>query len=68
MMPMIEMIEASIGDAAANLIVGVIVLAGFGIALLGLLFFLLAVRAAWRWLTRASWSDVLRSAERKALR
>lgn len=65
-MPLIEMIEQSIGDFAANLLFGVIILTSFAIAILCVMFFLLTVRAAWRRLTRGSWNDVVRSGERRA--
>lgn len=63
-----NMIVEAIENAGANVVVGLLVIVSFGIALMGLLFFLLAVRGAWRWLTRHTWSDVVASAGRKALR
>ena len=66
--PFIEMIEQSIGDFAANVLFGLIVMISFAIVLMCILFAGLAVRGAWRWLTRATWRDVIVSTERKALR
>jgi hypothetical protein len=65
---MIEMIESAVNDAGANILVGAIVLMAFAMALGAVLFGLLAVRGMWRWLTRHSWSDVVASTGRKALR
>jgi hypothetical protein len=67
-MDYLDMIAQAIDNAAANIVVGIIVLAGFGCLIGAVLFFCLAVRGIWRWLTRATWNDVVRSAERKALR
>ena len=39
----------------------------FGLIMLVVLFALLAIRAAWRWITRASWKSVIVKAERRAL-
>lgn len=63
-----DMIVQAIDNSAANIVVGVIVLCGFAMLLTAVLFFCLAVRGIFRWLTRTTWSDVVRSAERKALR
>jgi hypothetical protein len=67
-MDYLDMIVQAIDNGAANIVVGFIVLAGFSALLCGLLFFCLAVRGIWRWLTRKSINDVVVSAERKALR
>jgi len=63
-----EWIMQAIEQSGADLLFGAIVLTLFGATLLLLMFFLLAVRAAWRWLTRGSWNDVIRTAERRVLR
>lgn len=64
----LQMLDSAIITFAANFAVGVIVLVSFGLLLLAMLFFLLAVRGIWRWLTRRTWADVVRSTHRKALR
>lgn len=65
--PLIEAIESWIGDAAANVVFGLIVMFSFALIILAVMFFLLALRGAWRWLAGHTWNDVIRSAERKAL-
>jgi len=62
------MIVQAVDTAAANIVVGIIVLAGFGALLCGVLFFCLAVRGIFRWLVGHTWGDVVASAGRKALR
>ena len=62
------MVDATIDNTAAYVIFSAIVCLLYGLTLLGLLFLLLAVRGLWRWLTRHTWSDVIVSIERKALR
>jgi hypothetical protein len=62
------MLDAAASSIGADVVFGILVLGSFAIAILCVLFFLLVVRGAWRWLTRRTWSDVVRSAERKALR
>jgi hypothetical protein len=64
----IDAIVEGIESAGADLLFGLIVLVSFGLVLLGLMFFLLAVRGMWRWLTRHTWGDVVASAGRKALK
>lgn len=58
----------SITDTALSLLVGVIVLVGFGILMLAILFCGLAVRAAWQWLTGRIWRDAIVMVHRRALR
>lgn len=58
----------SITDTALSLLAGVIVLIGFGILMLAILFSSLAVRAAWQWLTGRKWRDEIVMAHRRALR
>jgi hypothetical protein len=67
-MEWLDMIEAAIEAGGAVLLFDAVVLAGFALLLLGVLFFLLALRGIWRWLARHTWRDVVASAERKALR
>jgi hypothetical protein len=62
------MIQQAITSFAADILFGAFVLLVFGLLILAILFFSLAVRGCCRWLTRGSWNDVVRSAERKALR
>jgi hypothetical protein len=67
-MDWLDMIQQAIDNAAANIVVGIIVLAGFGCLIGAVLFFCLAVRGIFRWLTRHTWGDVVASAGRKALK
>jgi hypothetical protein len=67
-MEWLDMIEAAIEAGGAVLLFDAVVLAGFALLLLGVLFFLLALRGLWRWLARHTWRDVVVSAERKGLR
>jgi len=62
------MIAQAIDNAAANIVVGFIVLGVFAMLIVALLFFCLAVRGVFRWLARHTWRDAIVSAERKALR
>jgi len=63
-----EQLQAAIESAGADFAFGILVLISFGMVILGVMFFLLAVRGAWRWLTRHTWGDVVASAGRKALK
>ena len=63
-----DMIAQAIDNAAANIVVCFIVLGVFAMLIVALLFFCLAVRGVWRWLTRRTWGDVVASTGRKALR
>jgi len=60
--------EDIIDWAAAYVIFGLIVLGFAGFFILVALFASLALRAAWRWLSRHTWNRVIVSVERKALR
>ena len=60
----LQMIDAG----TLNLLAGLAVIVSFGLLILLILFGLLAFRGIFRWLTRGSWNDVVRSAERKAIR
>lgn len=62
------MLMDAIDDTAAGVLFGIIVLAGYGMLMLAILFCGLAVRAAWRWLTCSTWRDVVLPIERRALR
>lgn len=62
-----QMLDAAVSGLAADVAFGLIVLVSVGMLLLAILFFLLAVRGVWRFLTRHTMNDVVRSAERKAL-
>jgi hypothetical protein len=55
-------------SVAANVAFGLVVLLSFALLILSVMFFLLALRGCWRWLCGHTWSDVLASAERKALK
>jgi hypothetical protein len=65
---MIEAIEATIDWAVAYIIFGVIIIVSVLVALTLALFAVVAAQAAWRWLARHTWRDVILAAERKALR
>ena len=65
---MTEAQAAMLDNAAAYVLFVILVLGIYAIALLSVLFAGLLVRAIWRWLTRHTWSDVIVSTERKALR
>jgi hypothetical protein len=65
---LLQMLDAAASNLAADVAFGILVLGSFAIAITCVLFFLLAVRGTFRFLTRRTWSDVVRSAERKALR
>jgi hypothetical protein len=67
-MEILDMIQQAITSFAADVLFGAIMLLSFGLVLLALLFFLLAVRGVFRWLTRGSWNDVVSFTERKALK
>lgn len=62
------MLLDTIGDLGASLLFGMIVLALYGMLILAILFCGLAVRVAWRWLTCATWRDVIVLGHRRALR
>jgi hypothetical protein len=64
----VMMLMDMLKDAACNVLVGVIVLAGFAVLMTAILFCSLAVRHAWRWLTVATWRDVNLLVHRRALR
>lgn len=57
-----------IRDEAAVILFAVVVSVLYGVLLLTILFCGLAVRAAWRWLTCATWRDVVLLVHRRALR
>lgn len=59
-------LEQAIENTGANILFGFLVLLSFALLILATMFFLLAVRAAWRWLTRGSWGDAIASVERRA--
>jgi hypothetical protein len=56
-----------IDNEAAQVLFAVLLLMLFAISIAALLFFLLLVRAVWRWLTRATWNDVIVNTEHRAL-
>jgi hypothetical protein len=62
------MIEAVSESLIADVAFGAVVIFSFALVVTGMLFFLLAVRGVWRWLTRRTWNDVVASAGRKALK
>jgi len=62
------MLVQSIESLGADLLFGLVVLTSFGLAILAVMFFLLAVRGCWRWLIGHTWNDVVASAGRKALK
>jgi hypothetical protein len=64
-MEWVDMIQSAIDAGWSTILFEILLLLGVGALLLFLLFFLLAVRGAWRWLTRHTWSDVVVSHERK---
>ena len=64
----LQMMDATVTNLTADFVFGVIVMVSFALLLISLLFFLLAVRGVWRFLIRRTWSDVIISSERKALR
>ena len=64
----VMMLMDMLKDAACNVLVGVIVLAGFAVLMTAILFCSLAVRHVWRWLTRATWRELIVMMERRALR
>lgn len=63
-----QMLVQSIESLGADLLFGLVVLTSFGLAILAVMFFLLAVRGCWRWLIGHTWNDVVASAGRKALK
>ena len=63
-----QMLVQSIESLGADLLFGLVVLTSFGLTLLAVMFFLLAVRGCWRWLIGHTWNDVVASAGRKALK
>jgi predicted permease len=65
---MIEAIQDGMTDAAANVAVGFLILILFAGVICAVFFFLMLVRSIWRWLTRRTWGDVIRSTETKAFR
>lgn len=64
----IEMANAIVKDGGAVLLFGLALAALEFVGLVLLLFGVLMFRGVWRWLTRATWNDVVLSASRKALR
>jgi hypothetical protein len=64
----LQMMDAAASSLAADVAFGLVVLGSFAIVILCVMFFLFAVRGAWRWLIRRTWNDVIASTERKALR
>ena len=68
MTPELEGLLQAIGDFWVNFVFGATVLVAFGLLLLAVLYAALLVQTAWRWLTRATWHDVVTSAERRALK
>jgi hypothetical protein len=68
MSELLQMLDAAAQSIGADIVVGFIVIVSFAMALLGILFFLLAVRGIWRYLTRHTVNDVIVSSQRKALR
>lgn len=54
-------------NAAADVVFGLIVLLAAAGAITAVLFFLLALRGFFRWMTRSTWNDVVRSTESHAL-
>jgi hypothetical protein len=67
MSELLQMLDAAATSLAADVAFGLLVLGSFAMALLAVMFSLLVVRGVFRFLTRGSWNDVVRSAERKAL-
>lgn len=67
-MDFLDMIAQAMDNAAANIVVGIIVLGGFAMLIGAVLFLCLALRGIFRWLTRKTWGDVVASTGRKALR
>ena len=65
---MIEIIDAAAENAWGYVLFISIVLVGYGVLLLALLFTGLAVRAAWRWLATHSWRHVVLLLEGRALK
>jgi hypothetical protein len=68
MSELLQMLDAAAQSIGADIVVGFIVIVSFAMALLGILFFLLAVRGVWRYLTRESVNHVITSVETKAFR
>jgi hypothetical protein len=64
----LQMMDAAASSLAADVAFGLVVLGSFAIAILSVMFFLFAVRGAWRWLIRHTWNDVIASTARKALK
>jgi hypothetical protein len=64
----IDYIAQTIDNAGAQVFFAVLLLLLFAISLVAVLFSLLMVRAIWWWLTRATWNDVIVSAEHRAFR
>jgi hypothetical protein len=67
-----QMLVQSIESLGADLLFGLVVLTSFGLTILAVMFFLLAVRALFTlmrcWLIGHTWNDVVASAGRKALK
>lgn len=64
----LQMLDAAASSVAADVAFGLLVLVSFGMLILWILFFLLAVRGVWRFLTRHTWNDVVSSTAKKVLR
>jgi len=64
----VMMLMDAMTDTACNVVVGLIVLSVFATLMTAILFAALAARAAWRWLTCATWRDVILLVHRRALR
>lgn len=66
--PEVQMFSDAMDCGGTYVAFCVLVMVGYCIALLAVLFGLLAVRGIWRWLARHTWASVILSAQRKALR
>jgi hypothetical protein len=62
------MITAVLIETAAVILFYLVLLVAIAVPLFLLFFAALSVRAAWRWLMRGVWGDVIVQVERKALR
>jgi len=67
-MPPIEMWQGLLDGVWEWLLFSLVVLTLYGAFLFALLFSGLAIRAAWRWMRRHTWRDVVLFVERKAIR
>jgi hypothetical protein len=63
-----DLLQTTIDNAGAQVLFGALLLLLFAVSLVAVLFFLLMVRAVWRWLTCHNWNDVIVNTERRALR